>query len=47
MTAFGRMWKSAVVLPLPYWLTMSAATPAACGEAIDVPWSQAYHPQCR
>ena len=22
----------------PYWDTISAATPTACGEAIDVPW---------
>ena len=25
---------------VPNWLTISAATPAACGEAIDVPWMQ-------
>jgi hypothetical protein len=29
---------------LPNWLTISATTPAACGEAIDVPWMQPYAP---
>ena len=34
----------AVAPSLPNWLTISAATPAACGEAIDVPWMQPYAP---
>ena len=31
--------------PLPKALTASAATPVACGEAIEVPCRKAYHPQ--
>jgi hypothetical protein len=32
---------------VPNWLTISAATPAVCGEAIEVPWMQPYNPAGR
>ena len=43
-TVLGASSTSPFFASLPNWLTISAATPAACGEAIDVPWMQPYAP---
>ncbi|MEO5575448.1 MAG: hypothetical protein ABIR67_12770 [Gaiellaceae bacterium] len=39
-TFVGDSFTSPSAPSVPNWLTISAATPAACGEAIDVPWMQ-------
>jgi len=39
-TFVGDIFTSPSLPSVPYWLTISAATPAACGEAIEVPWMQ-------
>ena len=36
-TTAGARPKPPRAVGLPYWLTISAATPAACGAAMDVP----------